>query len=76
MTWGHRLLPFPESLTPGQRRCIEAVQRTGTFRAAAAALGLSEKTVNQHVDKARQRAGVTTTADLLTKLAEIERSHS
>lgn len=72
MTWGHRGLPFPQNLTPAQRRVVEAYRRHGSYKAAATALGISDTTVDMHLEKARRRAGVTSTAALLDRLATLE----
>lgn len=74
MTWGHRHFAFPDSLTPAQRRCIEAVRQHKTFKAAAHALGVSDRTVGMHLEKARLRAGVKTTEALIERLDATERS--
>ena len=67
MTWGHRTLPFPHNLTPGQRRCIEAVRDHGKHTVAAMVLGLAERTFDRHLQRARLRAGVNTTAALVER---------
>lgn len=67
MTWGTRRLPWPHNLTAGQVRCIVAVHKHGTQDRAAMALQLSVRTVAMHLETARRRAGVTTTADLVDR---------
>lgn len=67
MTWGNRMLPFPHCLTGAHRRYIEAVQIHGTQEAAAFALGVGLGTLVNGLKKARMRAGVTTTPDLLRR---------
>lgn len=62
-----RLLPFPHNLTPGQVRCIEAVKRHGTFAAAAVSLRIAEGTLAKTLKKARMRAEVGNTADLVRR---------
>lgn len=66
----HRLLPWPHNLTPAQRRTIEAIRTHGTYKAAAAALGISPGTVDMHLGTARMRARVTTTAALVERYEE------
>lgn len=45
-------------LSPAERRAIEAYRTHGTYKEAAAALGLSPKTIQHQLATARIRAGV------------------
>lgn len=67
MAWAHVTLSFPDNLTPGHRQYIEAVERHGTMAAASARLGISQSTLENGLKKARFRAGVNTTADLIRR---------
>lgn len=60
-----RHLPFPENLSPAQRRYIEAVDLKGTLPAAAKLLGLSPSTLKSHLFTARIRVGVKSNAELV-----------
>lgn len=60
-----RHLSFPHNLTPGQRRCIEAIRKHGTFSAAAGALQIAEGTLANTLKKARMRGDTKTTAELV-----------
>ena len=50
----------PWNLTPGQVEVMDAICTHGCQKLAAAALGLSVKTVQAHADKAGQRIGART----------------
>ena len=67
MIWSSRLLPFPSNLSPSQCRYIEAVHEHNTVEAAAVSLGISPRTVENGLKKARWRAGVHRTSDLLDR---------
>lgn len=62
-----RLLPFPHNLTPGQVRCVVAVREHGKQADAAQAIGISFHTLDHALGKARMRAGVRTTAELVER---------
>lgn len=67
MSWGHRSLPFPHNLAPSHCRYIEAVEAHSTVEAAAEALGVSALTLANGLKKARLRAGVTRTTELVER---------
>ena len=48
-------------VTPAERRAIEAVQREGSVKGAAFALGKSYWTVVRQLDSARKRLGANST---------------
>ena len=75
MSWGHRCLPFPQNLAPSHRRYIEAIQQFGTVEAAARAIGVSAMTVANGLKKARLRAGVDRTTDLLERYRNAKANH-
>ena len=60
-------MPFPHNLAPSHCAYIEAVHEHSTAEAAASALGISASTLTNGLKKARRRAGVTRTADLLDR---------
>lgn len=55
----------PTPLTPRQREIVRLLRRGLTQRQAAAELGISDRTVEMHVERARERLGVSTTGQLL-----------
>lgn len=54
-----------QPLTPRQRQIIRLLSRGMTQAAVATELGISDRTVEMHVARARQRIGVKTTGALL-----------
>lgn len=50
-------------VTPAERKALEAVTRHGTAKAAAHALGKSQRTVEQQLRTARERLEVATTIE-------------
>lgn len=67
MSRSSRLLPFPHNLSPGHRRHIEAVHEHGNQLEASKALQIAPKTLQHSLARARMRAGVETTAELLDR---------
>ncbi len=57
----------PAQLTPRQRQIIRLLSRGMTQVAVAIELGISDRTVEMHVARARQRVGVKTTGALLAR---------
>lgn len=51
------------TVTPAEKRALEAILRHGTAKGAAYALGRSKRTVEQQLATARERLGVTTTIE-------------
>lgn len=60
-------LPFPQNLTPGERRALEAVIEHGTHTEAARQLGVKECTVYSQLWQARMKADVSTIVQLVVK---------
>lgn len=60
------------TVTPAERRALEAVMRTGTAKGAASELGRSQRTVEQQLATARERLGVTTTIEAV-RIVFVER---
>ena len=58
-------MPFPDCLAPSHRLYIEAVHEHGHQTVAAEALGVALGTIINGLKKARLRAGVKTTPELL-----------
>jgi hypothetical protein len=57
--------PFPHCLWPSERNAIEAFMREGSIAAAAAAEGLTYRTIEASLRDARKKAGVHTTPALV-----------
>lgn len=55
----------PDQLTAREAEVINCLARGATHHQAAADLGISHKTINNHLEKARQRMGAQTTLHLL-----------
>lgn len=49
---------FPQNLTPGEVRAIDALIRTGSNKGAARMASVSVKTIETQLNKARAKAGV------------------
>jgi len=58
-------IPFPDSLTPAERRTVEAVMQHGEDKVAARAMGISPSTLRCHKQMAKVKAGVTSTVRLV-----------
>jgi len=59
----------PELLTRRELEVVRTYLDTGTVKGAAHALGLAQGTVDAHLGRARHRAQVGTTAQLVRELA-------
>ena len=60
--------PGAPTLSPRQRELVDLVDRGLTQKAIAAALGVSERTVEEQLGRARRRFGVRTTTQLLARV--------
>lgn len=67
-----RGVPFPDNLTPAERRSIQAVMAHGKLTAAAQAVGISYDTINTQIRDARQKAGVHKTVELVEVFKAVE----
>lgn len=62
---------FPDNLTRAERRVVEAIAVLATNVAVAERLGLSEHTVRGHLVKAREKAGVAHTLQLVVMYLQL-----
>lgn len=58
------------SVTPAERRALDAVYRHGSVKVAAHALGRSPRTIEQQLRTARDRLGVETTLQAYVKTTD------
>ncbi|MEN9885602.1 MAG: Bacterial regulatory protein luxR family [Pseudomonadota bacterium] len=64
--------PYPQNLTPTERKAVEAIRDHGEDKRAAQAMGISVSTLRTHTRQARSKAGVSSTVRMVVLYMQAE----